>query len=143
MMRLSKQWKILGALVAAATVIGLVPGAPAQAVGWNTINGETYSNATKWYVSDTLRYLETPSGVAIKFSTMPRFSNGATDGIKWQLLKTNGSALSDVSFMYSLNKTYTLLNGGGPSALYFKNKFARTSTCTSNCGHTFQGSEWY
>lgn len=44
--------------------------------------------------------------------------------------------------MYNENTTYELIYSLANGS-QFKNSFARPSTCTSNCGHSFAGTQYY
>ncbi|MEU7923472.1 hypothetical protein [Micromonospora zamorensis] len=117
--------------------------APAQAASWHGISGDTWSDSNKWYTSSTIRQKSGEGPVWIKFSRMPRFSSGTVDGIKWELIPVGASGtLTGKLVMYNEGTTYEL-HGGMANYKQFKNSFARTSTCTSNCGHGFAGEQLY
>jgi hypothetical protein len=126
-----------GMLMVAALII---PGA-ALAASNHSISGETWSSASVWYTSATVRTKSGDGNPTLKFTSLPRFSSGNNDCIKWRYVDASDGSYPGTDTMCSTGTSYSywyMWNGD-----QFKNSFARETTCFSGCSHTFAGTQYY
>ena len=136
---------VLGLTAIAATTFAF-PGA-AQAASDHSISGETWSSASEWYRSATVRTKAGTGNVNVTSSTTPRWFNSSGqvssyDTMKWQLINSSGGVISGsykTGITRNSTKTLTSLTNG----TQFRNEFARGTTCFNNCSHTFSGTQYY
>ncbi|MEV6343823.1 hypothetical protein [Actinoplanes sp. NPDC051851] len=128
-----------------ATLIGVTASlagpTAANAGSWHSIEGETYSTGGKFYLSSTWRYKVLDNYVFIKFSKLPQYSSSSTvDGVKWRFY-FGSDGYSTKYTLDELSTQYRIKYMTDGTA--FKNSFARVTTCTDDCSHTFVGTEHY
>lgn len=106
------------------------------------ISGSTYSDANTWYLSATFRQVTLDKGgyIQVNIDVAPKLSNGSPDYMKWRIYIT-----PNYGPIYAINQdpaSWTNLGYYGPPGTFFRNSFARGTTCP-NCNHNFSGNEDY
>ncbi|MET8462865.1 hypothetical protein [Micromonospora zamorensis] len=126
---------------AAAIVATSMPAAagPIGTLALNSpISGSTYSSSTVYYLSAEWRQvtLDKNGYIQVNLDRTPRKSNGAADYMKWIIYVTpNDSPMKTIN---QDSTAWTSMGYFGPPGTYFRNKFARGTTC-NNCDHNFSG----
>lgn len=114
----------------------------AHAVVWADISGATYSYSTVWYTSTNYRTKSENGNVHIRFDKLPRFASGTYDAIKWRYIANNGSVIGGSHYtIWNVDTWDTHWYMG--QGQQFRNSFARQTTCTVNCDHSFSGDQVY
>lgn len=139
--------RVASALAAAATLAAVfVAPTAAQAAAWNNISGQTWSDASLWYLSGTDRYKSGAGYIKGNMDRLPTFRSGAVDGLLFQATNRQGGCLpnSCVSFMFvTAGVDRTITAASIPGGTVFRNAFKRRTTCQSGCNHNFSGKEYY
>ncbi|WKU07263.1 hypothetical protein [Micromonospora sp. HUAS LYJ1] len=146
MLKLTTKGKMraVASLTASSLAIIAIP-SPAQAgvLTLNTpISGSTYSSSTTYYLSSEFRKvtLDRNGNVYVNLDSAPKLSNGSADYMKWIIYITPND--SPVKVINQDPSAWTDMGYFGPPGTYFRNKFARGTTC-NNCNHNFSGNMDY
>ncbi|MFV2100489.1 hypothetical protein [Micromonospora sp. LOL_024] len=134
---------IVASALAATTALVAAPTPAAADLALNIpISGSTYSSSSVYYLSAEWRQVTLDQGgyILVNLDRTPRLSNGTPDYMKWMIYVTPNN-----SPMKTINQdpaAWTNMGYFGPPGTYFRNRFARGTTC-NNCDHNFSGNMDY
>lgn len=132
-------------IVSSLLALGFIAVSPATALAasWSNISGTTWSYSTEWFYSSNMRTKDGAGAIQAKFSVTPTLSNNSNDQLKFGVANWgNNNPIGSFKYFYPDGIAQTLASSVA-NGTQFKTFYARYTTCTSGCTHTFSGQLYY